>query len=153
MKYLLLLLAVLFTGLAQAQIQEKDLIGEWKLISASMHGVILDFETGTATEEPGTEGSYTADDLKKIERGMQGPHPFPIMVRFNQGSTVDVISKTTDPEKAEVEMFAYTLVQQDGKTCVVTSDDKWEVRLENGLMRFIFITPEDDSQIIMDYKK
>lgn len=84
---------------------------------------------------------------------MQGPHPFPIMVRFNQGSTVDVISKTTDPEKAEVEMFAYTLVQQDGKTCVVTSDDKWEVRLENGLMRFIFITPEDDSQIIMDYKK
>lgn len=153
MKKLYGLVALLLTIAAHAQIQEKDLLGEWKLTTAQTHGVILNFETGTATEEPGTEGTYTADDLKKIERGIQGPHPFPIMVRFNQGSTVDVISKTTDPEKAEVEMFAYTLVQQDGKTCVVTSDDKWEVRLENGLMRFIFITPEDDSQIIMDYKK
>jgi hypothetical protein len=143
MKYILLLLLAV-TATAQT-VTEKDLLGGWKLSTASMNGVLINFETGKATPLKGFEGTYTADDLKKLENGIKGPHPFPTSVIFTGGGNMeDVVEGIT-------ENVTFTLEDKGGKTFMGDGRDNFELRLQGGVLSFVYA--EEDGEIVISFRK
>lgn len=143
-----LLLLVALTGInAYAQsLSEKDLLGNWKLSTATMHGMLLDFEAEKVAPLPGYEDKYTADEIKKVAYGIKGEHPFPLRVTFKQGSTLEVLTGNDTTESG------YSLTNKNGKAYIKDAADEYEARIAGNVLTFVYESGEEGT-IEISFKK
>jgi hypothetical protein len=146
LKLTLLVLFVCIAAGAQT-VTEKSLAGTWKLSTASMHGMLINFETGKASPTAGNEGNFTADDIKRIENGIKGEHPFPLSVTFKDGGVIEAVTGQA------TEKSTYSLVNKNGATFINDNGDEYEARIAGKLLTFIYIDTQDNSTIEISFKK
>ncbi|KOS07848.1 hypothetical protein AM493_18635 [Flavobacterium akiainvivens] len=148
MKKLLFTLTLFIAFATQAQtLTEKDLLGTWKLSTSTMHGVLINFETGKVTTTEGYEDAYSPEEIQKIEQGIKGEHPFPLSVTFDKGNSITFLVGK------EKEQHTYELIVKNGKTFIGDGTDEYEVQLENATVITFFYANEDDGNVTISFKK
>lgn len=146
-KFILFALFVCMAAHAQ-KIEEKDLLGTWKLAGVYSNGMIMDFKTGKASIDEGYEYDYTPEDVKYYEEAMKGTHPFPVSFTFLKNKRLEI--KMSDSVHT---VDGYTLESGNVSSHISFEGKSFEVELIKGILYIIGTNPEDGSEIEMSYTK
>lgn len=151
MKRLILLLAVLFAGVSNAQITEKDLVGEWKIARMIFDDGTIDIEAGKVDfpeaelQEFKENGTTPKDEADRVLEMMSDS-----AVEFLPGKRLIFIAIPF----AQMDEQTYTLTVKDGATFIVIGEIARESKLtlKGGYLTFT-TTNSDGTEGMIEFKK